>query len=86
LTAGLAVATFVKAFGIGFLARPRSPEAAHAIALELLGLARLRGSRSASGLADAVRHEARTPPRAGSFEPPLDFQHFGRHEAQGGAN
>ena len=30
LTAGLAVATFVKAFGIGFLARPRSPEAAHA--------------------------------------------------------
>ena len=30
LTAGLAVATFVKAFGIGFLARPRSPEAARA--------------------------------------------------------
>lgn len=30
LTAGLAVATFVKAFGIGFLARPRSPEAADA--------------------------------------------------------
>lgn len=31
LTAGLAVATFVKAFGVGFLARPRSPaaEAAH---------------------------------------------------------
>jgi hydrogenase-4 component B len=27
LTAGLAVATFVKAFGIGFLARPRSPAA-----------------------------------------------------------
>ncbi len=27
LTAGLAVVTFVKAFGIGFLARPRSPEA-----------------------------------------------------------
>ncbi|MEP6815445.1 MAG: proton-conducting transporter membrane subunit [Marmoricola sp.] len=28
LTAGLGVATFVKAFGVGFLARPRSPEAA----------------------------------------------------------
>lgn len=28
LTAGLAVATFVKAFGIGFLAKPRTPEAA----------------------------------------------------------
>ncbi len=27
LTAGLAVVTFVKAFGVGFLARPRSPEA-----------------------------------------------------------
>jgi len=27
LTAGLSVATFVKAFGVGFLARPRSPEA-----------------------------------------------------------
>jgi formate hydrogenlyase subunit 3/multisubunit Na+/H+ antiporter MnhD subunit len=27
LTAGLGIATFVKAFGIGFLARPRSPEA-----------------------------------------------------------
>lgn len=27
LSAGLAVATFVKAFGVGFLARPRSPEA-----------------------------------------------------------
>ncbi|RSM85283.1 hydrogenase 4 subunit B [Kibdelosporangium aridum] len=30
LTAGLAVATFVKAFGIGFLAKPRSAAAAHA--------------------------------------------------------
>jgi hydrogenase-4 component B len=30
LTAGLGVATFVKAFGVGFLARPRSPEAAAA--------------------------------------------------------
>ena len=30
LTAGLAVVTFVKAFGIGFLAKPRSPEAAAA--------------------------------------------------------
>ncbi|MFI7673435.1 proton-conducting transporter membrane subunit [Actinophytocola sp. NPDC049390] len=30
LTAGLAVATFVKAFGVGFLARPRSPAAARA--------------------------------------------------------
>src|SRR5699024_1862692 len=30
LTAGLAVATFVKAFGVGFLARPRSNGAAHA--------------------------------------------------------
>ncbi|WP_281689545.1 proton-conducting transporter membrane subunit [Pseudonocardia thermophila] len=31
LTAGLAVVTFVKAFGVGFLARPRSDAAAHAI-------------------------------------------------------
>jgi UDP-N-acetylglucosamine--N-acetylmuramyl-(pentapeptide) pyrophosphoryl-undecaprenol N-acetylglucosamine transferase len=38
------------------------PEAAHAIAVDLLGLA---------GLADAARRVARTPPRAGSFEPPL---------------
>ncbi|GAA0981395.1 oxidoreductase [Acrocarpospora macrocephala] len=30
LSAGLAVATFVKAFGIGFLAKPRGPEAARA--------------------------------------------------------
>ena len=30
LTAGLAVATFVKAFGVGFLARPRSDAAATA--------------------------------------------------------
>ncbi|WP_395728175.1 proton-conducting transporter membrane subunit [Nakamurella sp.] len=30
LTAGLAVATFVKAFGIGFLAKPRTPQAASA--------------------------------------------------------
>src|SRR6476659_1582323 len=30
LTAGLAVATFVKAFGIGFLAKPRTPEAGSA--------------------------------------------------------
>jgi hydrogenase-4 component B len=30
LTAGLAVATFTKAFGVGFLARPRSPDAAKA--------------------------------------------------------
>lgn len=31
LTAGLAVATFVKAFGIGFLAQPRTPAAAAAV-------------------------------------------------------
>ncbi|GAB2647768.1 oxidoreductase [Saccharopolyspora gloriosae] len=31
LTAGLAVATFVKAFGVGFLARPRSSAAAEAV-------------------------------------------------------
>lgn len=31
LTAGLAVATFVKAFGVGFLARPRSERAAGAV-------------------------------------------------------
>ena len=31
LTAGLAVATFVKAFGIGFLARPRSAAAGAAV-------------------------------------------------------
>jgi UDP-N-acetylglucosamine--N-acetylmuramyl-(pentapeptide) pyrophosphoryl-undecaprenol N-acetylglucosamine transferase len=49
------------------------PEAAHAIALDLLGLARLRGSRSGSGLADAARPLARTPPRADSFEPPLQL-------------
>lgn len=30
LTAGLAVATFVKAFGVGFLAKPRTPAAEHA--------------------------------------------------------
>jgi len=30
LTAGLAVATFVKAFGVGFLAKPRGPGAEHA--------------------------------------------------------
>jgi UDP-N-acetylglucosamine--N-acetylmuramyl-(pentapeptide) pyrophosphoryl-undecaprenol N-acetylglucosamine transferase len=49
------------------------PEAAHAIALDLLGLA---------GLADAVRRVARTPPRAGSFEPPLQFHPFGCHETR----
>jgi formate hydrogenlyase subunit 3/multisubunit Na+/H+ antiporter MnhD subunit len=46
LTAGLAVATFVKAFGVGFLARPRSDAAAHAhesppsmlVAMALAGL------------------------------------------------
>ena len=32
LTAGLAVATFVKAFGVGFLARARSDAAATAAA------------------------------------------------------
>ncbi len=31
LTAGVAVATFVKAFGIGFLAKPRTPEAQRAV-------------------------------------------------------
>ncbi|MFC0863647.1 proton-conducting transporter membrane subunit [Sphaerimonospora cavernae] len=31
MSAGLAVATFVKAFGVGFLARPRSPEADRAV-------------------------------------------------------
>src|SRR5690606_18758706 len=30
LSAGLAMATFVKAFGVGFLARPRGPEAERA--------------------------------------------------------
>ena len=42
LTAGLAVVTFVKAFGIGFLARPRSIEAAEATespATMLVGMA-----------------------------------------------
>jgi len=41
------------------------PEAAHAIALDLLGLA---------GLAAAARPLARTPPRASSFEPPLNLE------------
>ncbi|WP_433501121.1 proton-conducting transporter membrane subunit [Sphaerimonospora sp. CA-214678] len=31
MSAGLAVATFVKAFGVGFLARPRGPEAERAV-------------------------------------------------------
>lgn len=47
LTAGLAVATFVKAFGVGFLARPRSSTAANAsesppvmhVAMGLAGIA-----------------------------------------------
>jgi UDP-N-acetylglucosamine--N-acetylmuramyl-(pentapeptide) pyrophosphoryl-undecaprenol N-acetylglucosamine transferase len=41
------------------------PEAARAIALDLLGLA---------GLADAARRVAESAPAAGSFEPPLAFQ------------
>ncbi|MEO7032370.1 MAG: undecaprenyldiphospho-muramoylpentapeptide beta-N-acetylglucosaminyltransferase [Polyangiaceae bacterium] len=40
------------------------PQAAHAIALDLLGLA---------GLADGVRRVAPSTRRAGSFEPPLQF-------------
>ncbi|MEO8901074.1 MAG: undecaprenyldiphospho-muramoylpentapeptide beta-N-acetylglucosaminyltransferase [Polyangiaceae bacterium] len=40
------------------------PQAAHAIALDLLGLA---------GLVDGVRRVAPSAPRAGSFEPPLQF-------------
>src|SRR6478752_5388066 len=62
LTAGLAVATFVKAFGIGFLAKPRTPEAASAtegpasmlvgmgvagVACVALALATRRASRAA---------------------------------------
>jgi UDP-N-acetylglucosamine--N-acetylmuramyl-(pentapeptide) pyrophosphoryl-undecaprenol N-acetylglucosamine transferase len=41
------------------------PEAARAVALDLLGLA---------GMADAVRRVAPIPARPGSFEPPLAFQ------------
>ena len=47
LTAGLAVATFVKAFGIGFLAKPRSPEAA-------LATESPAGMRAGMGLAGAA--------------------------------
>ena len=47
LTAGLAVATFVKAFGIGFLAKPRSPEAARATESPA-------GMRAGMGLAGAA--------------------------------
>lgn len=47
LTAGLGVATFVKAFGVGFLARPRSAEAAAAV--EVPGTMRL-GMAVAAGV------------------------------------
>jgi formate hydrogenlyase subunit 3/multisubunit Na+/H+ antiporter MnhD subunit len=53
LTGGLAVATFVKAFGTGFLAMPRSPEAdaAHeSPATMLVGLSLLAGTCVALGL------------------------------------
>ena len=51
LTAGLGVATFVKAFGVGFLARPRSPEAMAATEVPgtmRVGMARLRRLPAAS--------------------------------------
>ncbi|MEP6797680.1 MAG: proton-conducting transporter membrane subunit [Lapillicoccus sp.] len=58
LTAGLALLTFVKAFGIGFLARPRSPGAAAAheatgpmTAAMLIGAAAVLGLGLAPGLA-----------------------------------
>ena len=56
LTAALAVACFVKAFGISFLAMPRSPEAAYARevgGLELAAMAGLAAACVALGLAAA---------------------------------
>ena len=56
LTAALAVACFVKVFGISFLAMPRSPEAAHAREvgrLELAAMATLAAACVALGLAAA---------------------------------
>ncbi|HEY8731584.1 MAG TPA: proton-conducting transporter membrane subunit [Candidatus Limnocylindria bacterium] len=56
LTAALAVACFVKAFGISFLALPRSPEAARAREvgrLELAAMAALAGACVALGLGAA---------------------------------
>jgi hypothetical protein len=50
------------------------PEAAHAIAMDLLGLA---------GLADAVGRVARTAARTGSGESPLHFESFAAHAAAG---
>ena len=46
-------------------ARLGRPDAAHAIALDLLGLA---------GLSSSERRVAQSPARAGSFEPPLSFR------------
>ncbi|HEY3595299.1 MAG TPA: glycosyltransferase, partial [Polyangiaceae bacterium] len=48
------------------------PEAAHAIAMDLLGLA---------GLASAVGRVARVAARSGSGEPPLQFESFGARAA-----
>src|SRR5207249_9583674 len=53
LTAGLAVATFVKAFGIGFLARPRSGAAEAAVESPPSMLAGM-GLAAAAGVARAV--------------------------------
>jgi UDP-N-acetylglucosamine--N-acetylmuramyl-(pentapeptide) pyrophosphoryl-undecaprenol N-acetylglucosamine transferase len=52
------------------------PEAAHAIALDLLGLA---------GLAETARRVARSPSRAGSFEPPHKLRSVADGAAPGGA-
>ncbi|TNC24876.1 proton-conducting transporter transmembrane domain-containing protein [Amycolatopsis alkalitolerans] len=76
LTAGLAVATFVKAFGVGFLARPRGAAAAHesppsmltgmglaaavSAVLALLPTLVLPAVAKAAGFGDAVTTEAAT--------------------------
>ena len=57
LTAGLAVATFVKAFGVGFLARPRTPAAARAAESPpsmLAGMGLAAGACTALALAPAA--------------------------------
>jgi hydrogenase-4 component B len=88
LTAALAVACFVKAFGITFLALPRSPEAASAREvgrLELVAMATLAAACVVLGLAAApvvaaigtlLRASLLAPPRAISPEAPLGAQLF----------
>ncbi|MHB8533730.1 MAG: proton-conducting transporter transmembrane domain-containing protein [Solirubrobacteraceae bacterium] len=88
LTAALAVACFVKAFGISFLAMPRSPEAASAREVGRLELAAMAGLAAACvvlGLAAApvvaaigtlLRASVLAAPRGVSSEAPLGAQLF----------